>query len=297
MSISPSFVEVFYCRRRGRASRHAILVDRTSFFDKSRHLKDHPRGDVAMATIVASGTDRKSSERRFYSRMALFLVALVLLGFGPSFYLRDVVPSYPRPNPSLPPAVLLHGGVFTVWMALVVAQTQLIAARKHEVHMRLGKAGMLFAVLMIPVMYLTAVWQVQRATQPPFTDPLTWTIVPLATIIPFALLVWNGWQKRRDVQTHKRLMLSAAILVVVGPSIGRLPLGPPSVIVFTIQMLLGFLLFVPLILRDRRTIGHIHPATRFGIGMTALWVIFPLAVFWLNLPWATVAAHLPGVAA
>jgi hypothetical protein len=46
-----------------------------------------------MATLVASGTDRKASERKFYSRMALFLAFVVLLGFGPSFYLRNVVPS------------------------------------------------------------------------------------------------------------------------------------------------------------------------------------------------------------
>jgi len=250
-----------------------------------------------MATVVASGTDRKASERKFYSRMALFLVLVVLLGFAPSFYLRGIVPSYPRPNPTLPPWVIFHGLVFTSWMALIVVQTQLISARKQAVHMQLGKLGMLFAILMIPVMYLTAVWQVARANQPPFTDPLTWTIVPLASIIPFAILVWNGWEKRRDVQTHKRLMLSAAILVVMGPSLGRLPIAPPTVVGFTIQMLVGFLLFVPLILWDRRTVGQLHPATKFGIGMAALWVIFPLAVFWLNLPWAKVAAHLPGVGA
>jgi cytochrome bd-type quinol oxidase subunit 2 len=250
-----------------------------------------------MATVVAPPADRKASERKFYSRMALFLVFVVLLGFAPSFYLRGIVPSYPRPNPTLPPAVILHGTVFTIWMALIIAQTQLIAARKHEVHMRLGKAGMLFAILMIPVMYLTAVWQVARANQPPFTDPPTWTIVPLATIIPFAALVWSGWANRRNVQTHKRLMLCAAILVVMGPAIGRLPIAPPTVPGFTIQMLVGFLLFVPLIWWDRRTTGQIHPATKFGIGMAALWVVFPLAVFWLNLPWAKVAAHLPGVGA
>ena len=119
-----------------------------------------------MATVVMSGTDRKASERKFYSRMALFLVLLVLLGFGPSFYLKGIVPAYPRPNPTLPPTVILHGAVFTLWMALIVVQTQLIAARKHAVHMQLGKAGMLLAILLIPVMYLTAVWQVARANQP-----------------------------------------------------------------------------------------------------------------------------------
>jgi hypothetical protein len=250
---------------------------------------------VVMATVVASGLERKASERRFYSRMALFLVFLVLLGFGPSFYLRGLVPPYPRPNPTLPPWVIFHGTVFSIWMLLIVAQTQLIGARKHAVHMQLGKLGMLFAILMIPVMYLTAVWQVARANQPPFTDPLTWTIVPLSVIIPFAILVWNGWQNRRDVQTHKRLMLSAAILVAMGPSIGRLPIAPPTTVGITIQLLLGLLLFVPLFLWDRRTVGHTHPGTRLGFAMAAVSIALPLAVFWLNLPWAKVAAHLPGV--
>lgn len=248
-----------------------------------------------MATVVASGSDRKASERKFYSRMALFLVFLVLLGFAPSFYLKGLVPSYPRPNPTLPPWVILHGTVFSVWMLLVVTQTQLIGARKHAIHMQLGKLGMLFAVLMIPVMYLTAVWQVPRANQMPFTDPLTWTIVPLAVIIPFAILVWRGWENRRDVQMHKRLMLSAAIMVVMGPAIGRLPIAPPTRVGLTILLLLGLLLFIPLFLWDRRTVGHTHPATRLGFWMASITVAVPLAVFWFDLPWAGVAAHLPGV--
>jgi len=276
--------------------RHRIVVDRRSIFDKSSTFSGQLLGG-SMATIAASTAERKASERKFYSRMALFLVLLVLLGFGPSFYLRGIVPSYPRPNPTLPPAVILHGSVFTLWMATIVTQTQLISARKHQVHMQLGKFGMLLALLMIPVMYVTAVWQVARANQPPFTDPLTWTIVPLAVIIPFAILVWNGWARRRDIQFHKRMMMSAAIVTVMGPSIGRLPLGPPLLIVGTIQLLLGLALFIPMFVHDRRLLGEVHPATKLGFAMGALTVAIPLAVFWLNLPWAKVAAHLPGVGA
>lgn len=250
-----------------------------------------------MATIAAPPKERQNAERKFYTRMAFLLVAVTFLGFAPSFYLRGIVPSYPRPNPTLPPWVILHGTLFTAWMAIFVAQTQLIAKRQHKLHMRLGIAWALFAIMMVPVMYLTAVWQVARANQPPFTDPLTWTIVPLATIVPFAILVWQGWANRKRAQWHKRLMLSAAILVMMGPSIGRLPLAPPSAVGFTIQMLAAFVLFVPLIVWDHRREGHIHPATAFGVGMAALWVVCPLAVFWLNLPWARVAAHLPGVGA
>ena len=133
--------------------------------------------------------------------------------------------------------------------------------------------------------------------KPPFTDPLTWTIVPLVVIIPFAVLVWSGWRNRRDAQTHKRLTLSAAIMVVMGPAIGRLPIAPPTMLGLSIQLLLGLALFIPLFVRDRRTLGHVHPATRFGFAMAAITVVIPLAVFWLNLPWAAVAARLPGAGA
>jgi hypothetical protein len=62
-------------------------------------------------------------------------------------------------------------------------------------------------------------------------------------------------------------------------------------------MLAGFLLFVPLLIWDRRSVGHVHPATKLGILMAALWVVFPITIFWAHLDWASVAAKLPGVGA
>lgn len=227
--------------------------------------------------------------------MALFLVALVFIGFAPSFYLRDIVPSYPRPNPTLPPSVLLHGGIFTVWMLAIVAQTQLVAAGRRDLHMKLGALTVLLAVALIPVMYLISVGQVQRANQPPFTDPLTWTIVPLSGIVPFAILIWQGWAHRRNAQWHKRAMLGAAILIVAGPSIGRLPIAPPTLIGFTLQFLIGLALFIPLFVWDRRTQGRVHPATWLGFSLLAISIFIPLAVFWTGSDWASVASRLPGV--
>ena len=61
-----------------------------------------------MATIASPIIDAQTRERRFYRRMAIFLVVIVLLGFGPSFYLRGIVPEYPRPNPTLAPGVIAH---------------------------------------------------------------------------------------------------------------------------------------------------------------------------------------------
>src|SRR4051812_17069022 len=186
-----------------------------------------------MATVAAPASDRKASERKFYSRMAIFLVAVVFLGFAPSFYLRGIVPAYPRPNPTLPPGVIFHGLMFTLWMALLVLQTQLIATRRTETHMKLGMAPMLVAIALLPVMSLPGVWAVPRESPPPFTDSLNWTAIPLAVIPAFAFLVYEAWRRRREAQWHKRLMLSASIIFVAGPGFSRIPLAPPTFWGFT----------------------------------------------------------------
>ena len=248
-----------------------------------------------MASIAGAPTARQTAERRFYCWMAIGLVAIVFLGFAPSFYLRNLVPAYPRPNPTLPMGVLVHGSLFTLWMLAFIVQTQLVAAGRRDIHMKLGTASMVLAVLLMPVMYLTAVWQVARANQPPFIDPLSWTIVPLSVILPYAVMIWNGWSHRKNAQWHKRSMLAASILVVAGPSISRLPIAPPTLGGFTFSLLLGLALFVPLYLWDQRSIGRAHAATKLGFAMLALSIAVPLAVFWTGADWASVAARLPGV--
>jgi len=247
---------------------------------------------MVMATISGVPGDRQLAERRFYSRMALFLILLVFLGFAPSFYLRGYV-NVPRPNPSLPPAVLLHGILFTLYMLAFVAQTQLIAAGRRDLHKKLGPATMVMALAIIPLMYLVGVWQVDRANQPPFTDPLNWTIVPLASIPVFAFMVWTGWKRRREAQWHKRAMLCSA-LMMMDPAIGRLPIAPPTLGGFTILFGLALATFIPLFIWDRRTLGHIHPATKLGFGLAATATAIRL-IFLATGSWAPIAAHLPGV--
>jgi uncharacterized membrane protein YozB (DUF420 family) len=180
-------------------------------------------------------------------------------------------------------------------MLLFIAQTQLVAAGRRDLHMKLGAATVMVAVLMIPVMYLAGVWQVARANQPPFTDPLNWTAIPLAVIPGFAWLVWQAWRRRREAQWHKRLMLGATILIVVGPGFTRLPLAPPTLSGFAVQLLAGtVLLFLPLFLWDRRSQGKIHPATWQGFVASLAAAVVPLLLIATGT-WAPVARVLPGV--
>ncbi len=244
-----------------------------------------------MATAARA---RLSAERRFYSWMAVMMIAVVLIGFAPSFYLRGIVPSYPRPNPSLSPFVIFHGLAFTLWLLVFWTQTALLAADRRDLHMRLGQFGMVLAVALIPIMYLVAVGQVARANQPPFTTALAWTAVPLAAIPSYALLIWLGWSRRREAQVHKRMMLSAALILVGGPAIGRFPIAPPTMIGHMVLQTIAILLFLPLLWWDRKSLGRIHWATKTGLALAIASAALPDLL--MSIPaWDSVAASLPGV--
>ena len=55
-----------------------------------------------MATIVAPGTDRKSAERKFYTRMAFFLVVACVAGLRAELLSEEHRPglSAAQPHPS-----------------------------------------------------------------------------------------------------------------------------------------------------------------------------------------------------
>ena len=243
-----------------------------------------------MATTAGVET---GSERRFFSWMAVMMIVLMAIGFGPSFYLKDIVPSYPRPNPTLTPLILLHGLAFTLWMFVFWAQTALVASDRRELHRKVGVPGMLLAAALVPLMYLVAVGQVARANQPPFVSALAWTAVPLSTILPFALLIWLGWRKRRESPAHKRLMLSAALLFM-WPSVGRFPLFPPDWIGQVAGAALSWATYIPLLAWDLKTLGRLHWATWLGVGLAAGAMIVANLVM-VTPGWERLAAMLPGV--
>ncbi len=91
--------------------------------------------------------------------------------------------------------------------------------------------------------------------------PLQFLAVPLFDVALFAVLVALAILRRRDAQSHKRLMLLATIGLVTA-AIARLPgvlaWGPPAFFGLT------DLFIVAIAIRDVRTRGRLHPATLWG---------------------------------
>lgn len=248
-----------------------------------------------MATAFAAAVrPRDGAERRFYRVMAWLMVALVGLGFAPSWFLRGMVPS-PRPLAPLDGAVIAHGVLCTLWVAIFWAQTQLVSAGRRDLHIRLGVSGLIVALMMVPFMYLTMIHLPQRLTQPPGVSPYGWMALPMGAILSYTPLALLGFALRRDVQAHKRLMLSAT-LVFMGPAMGRIPLGPPSPLMFTVNQAISLLPFGLLFWWDYASRGRIHWASALGAGLTTGGLVFGIGLM-NSATWISVAQRLPGVTA
>ena len=78
---------------------------------------------------------------RFFLALAVLMLAVVAVGFGPSLYLRRALGTVDRFGPSLPPHLLAHGAVLTVWYVLFVVQALLVRTGRRDVHRRLGVTG------------------------------------------------------------------------------------------------------------------------------------------------------------
>ena len=237
-------------------------------------------GQVALGSAGAG----RQRDRWFFTGMAVAALLTVLAGFAPTYYLKGAFGA-----PPLSTLVHLHGMLFTSWILLFLTQTSLIAARRTDLHRRLGIAGGVVAVLMLVVGYLTAVEAARRGMTPPGgPPPLVFLSVPLGALVAFATLVGAGLYNRRRSETHKRLMLLATI-VLLTPAIARMRFigegGPPVAMAGTCLFVVACLVY------DRAAHGRVHPAFLWG----GLFVIlsFPVRLATGRTgPWLSIAEWL-----
>ncbi len=176
-------------------------------------LTGEKRGTAAQAGIVS-----RRRERLFYTGMAVVFIITVFAGFARTYYLSPLFGT-----PSLTPLLHLHGLVFSSWLVLLVAQTALVAAKRTDIHRRLGIAGGAIAALMLVIGTMTAIIRAKIVEVPPGSpSPLAFLTIPLGDMLVFGILVGAGFYFRRRPDTHKRLMLLATIAILPA-AIARLP--------------------------------------------------------------------------
>lgn len=227
-----------------------------------------------MATI-AHPAARVRTDRIFYTSMGLAIAATIFWGFSSSFYLSRWMTAPPT-TPDWTPLLYLHGGVFTVWMVLVVTQPLLVASRNLRLHRRLGYLGAAVAAAMVVVGNVTAVAAMHGGFKG-LGDPMVFYAVPFFAINSFAVAVLLAVVWRNRAETHKRLILLSNV-GILGAAIARLPIdamqaGAPFTFLF-----LPNLVTVAGIAYDLRTRGRVHPVWIWGgLAMLASQIaVFPV---------------------
>ena len=236
---------------------------------------------------------RRISDRPLYLLAAVVIPLIVLAGFARTYYLKGFFATPPLPNF----IVQVHGIVMTAWVVLFIVQVTLVARRRTKLHQQLGILGAVLAALVFVVGILTGIYGAARfvnnpsLTPPGAPSPLSFLIIPLGDMVVFAILIIGALYYRKRLDIHKRLMLLAAINLLV-PAIARIPVGfivnggPLAFFGLADLLLIGFVAF--------DTIRHkrLHPAFLWGglliILMQPARILFAGTHAWLSFAAALV---------
>jgi hypothetical protein len=205
----------------------------------------------------------------FYVGMAVALALTVFAGFATTYYLPLVTgrPKFTLSGAPFSRLVHLHAVLFTGWVVFFIVQTALVARRRVAVHRRIGWAGAALAGVMVVVGTILAVDAAGRGAAPPGMDPLAFLAIPVFDMVLFTTFVAAALARRRDRETHKRLMLMAYISITVA-AVARMPgviaMGPLGFFGLT------FLFVIVAGLYDLLTRRRVHQAYLWGGGLFLL---------------------------
>ena len=213
--------------------------------------------------------------------MSLAAVVTVFAGFAPTYFLRLRFQTTP-----LPLYLHVHCLVFTTWIALFGAQTTLIAARRTDIHRRLGWVGASLAAVMVVAAITAAILSGRRDVAAGNEDvALTFLTTPLLSMLVFVILIAAAVHCRRSPETHKRLMLLATISIL-DAAVARWPVALVSATPSAYYVLTdGFILIAAAY--DLSSRKRVHAAYLWGgllvvaaqfsrdvLGRTAAWHAF-----------------------
>jgi len=227
---------------------------------------------------IASGARYES---RFFSTMAVLILATTAIGFSRTYYLNGL---FHAPLPSR--IIHLHAVVFTIWIVLYVVQTALVPIGKIASHKRLGMAAFGFACLTVVVGVIAGVDMLVRNDD--FGTGLgtrTFFVIPFGQMAIFSPLMFGAFLARRVPDVHKRLIVIANIALTFAP-VARYPLSYILGLAHTDKIFL-WLFLAMLVGYDLWSTHRIHKATLAGgiflvvmqhfqipLGMTSGWIAF-----------------------
>lgn len=161
-------------------------------------------------------TNQVKSRGSFYTWAAIAVAFIVFAGFARTYYLKELFGTR-----SLPLLLHVHGLVMTLWFVLFLVQVRLVAARRTDLHRRLGILGAFWALLVVVVGTTTIIARDRLHFRPGQSG--AGIAFQFSIFLVFAALITGALLLRHRSDFHKRLMLLASVSILQ-PAIVRLPL-------------------------------------------------------------------------
>jgi hypothetical protein len=232
------------------------------------------------ATSLRSSFEGSAADRWIYVFMAALFLATAVIGFAPN---SAAILASKLPNPPL--VVHVHAALMLAWLGLLLTQTTLVATGRKSLHRSLGVASFVLAPCVVIGMVSAMLWRQRTLADLGQLGPATNIMLAQGrSILYFAVFfVWAVLARQRDLETHKRMMILATV-VVLPASIGRmtwLPTTAPE----SYDALHGYmlLLLAPALAYDFARLGRPHRAYVIGFLLLLPWMI--ATHFLWNTPW------------
>lgn len=222
---------------------------------------------VATTTPIVPQRSIARRDHVFAAQMALGMLCINLVGFGPTLYLRPFFDV-----PEIPVYLYVHGAAGTAWFALFAIQSLLITKSRFGIHRRIGWAGLLVAAVVLVSGIHTSYNMVPRnaalgeVTAADIALYETVTTADLTAFVLFPGLVLSAILFRRRSDVHWRLVLLASVSIL-GPALARIaswlaefPNPIPGILLL--------LAITTVCIHDLRTRSRVHVATAMGGGFT-----------------------------
>jgi hypothetical protein len=203
----------------------------------------------------AVATPRGVRRRPFYIGVSLLMGLIAVVGFWPTYFGPLVLGTIAQPL-----LIHLHATVFVGWLVLFLTQVVLAASGRVAWHLRLGRIGIGYGVLVILVGLLTGISRSANRIRLGLGGEHL-LFVAVADMTVFATFFGAAIAFRRKPQIHKRLMMVAATMLLVAAA-SRMTFLPnlqvrQAVWVSPILLAMAY---------DFRTLRRIHPVYFIGLG-------------------------------
>jgi hypothetical protein len=253
---------------------------------------------IDSASTASAATSPRALPKHFFAWMAALCMLVALLGFMPTYWLPVSRGTFREP-----PIVHIHGLLFFSWTVFFVVQSALVSTGRIRRHRDVGLLGISIATAMVIIGCIVAVISLRHRLALGFGESaVSFMIVPMASIVTFAILVVAAIANVRRSDVHKRLMLVATAsilqaavarvvpLFLAPPEILKLPFADrpsPPLIFSVLPGLVVDLIIVVAMIFDWRVRGRPHAAyiaglafvlasqlLRVPLGQTAAWHAF-----------------------